>query len=69
MHHFRAGLLPKIADEEIRDMCLRVSKAETEEEFGAAVATLKIALRDHVTAAENRAIQLVLEMQKTRAAS
>jgi hypothetical protein len=61
--------LPKTTDEEVRDMCLRVSNAETEEEFGAAVAALRIALRDHVTAAENRAIQLVLEMQKAKAAS
>jgi len=50
-------------------MCLRVSNAETKEEFGVAVAALTIALRDHVTAAENRAIQLVLEMQKAKAAS
>ena len=61
--------MPKTTDEEIRDMCLRVSNAETEEGFVAAVAALKIALRDHVTAAENRAIQLVLEMQKARAVS
>jgi hypothetical protein len=50
-------------------MCLRVSKAETEEVFVAAVAALRIALRDHVTSVENRAIQLVLEMQKERAVS
>jgi hypothetical protein len=61
--------LPKTTDEEVRDMCLRVSNAETKEEFGVAVAALTIALRDHVTAAENRAIQLVLEMQKAKAAS
>jgi hypothetical protein len=69
MHHFRASLLLRKTDEEIRDMCLRVSNVHTEEEFEAAVAALQIALRDHVTAAENRAIQFVLEMRKERPVS
>ena len=53
-------------DQEIRDICLRVTLADSTEQFKAALTELKIAIREHVADAHNRGIQMILEMPKRK---
>lgn len=52
-------------EQEIRDLCLRISRAETEEEFRACLSQLKTALREHIVEAGNLGIHLILKAPKT----
>lgn len=51
-------------EEEIRDICVRVTLAQNSEEFKAALTELKIAIREHITEAENLGIHLLLHKPK-----
>lgn len=51
-------------DEEIRDICTRVTLARNPDQFKAALTELKIAIREHINGAENRGIQLLLNKPK-----
>jgi hypothetical protein len=53
-------------EERIREICVRVTLAEDLEQFKLALSELRIALREHVVEAQNRGIQMILEMPKPR---
>lgn len=47
-------------EEEIREICMRVTLAQTPEQFKAALTELKIAIRERITEAENLGVHLLL---------
>lgn len=51
-------------EEEIREICARAAIAQSSEEFKAALTELKIAIREHITEAENLGIHLLLNKPK-----
>jgi hypothetical protein len=51
-------------DQEIREICVRVSLAADAEQFKAALTELKIAIREHINEAENLGIHLLLNRPK-----
>lgn len=63
----RVSHLP--SDQDIREICQRVTLARDDEQFKAALTELKIAIREHVTEAQNRGIHLLLNRSKAKAGS
>jgi hypothetical protein len=51
-------------DQEIRDICVRVTLAANAEQFKASLTELKIALREHISDAQNLGIHLLLNKPK-----
>lgn len=62
----RGSNLP--TEDEIREVCMRVSLAATPAEFKAALSELKIAIREHITDTENLGIHMLMNMPKAKAA-
>jgi hypothetical protein len=58
------GPLP--TEQEIRDLCFRLTTIEEPEEFRAAVGELRVALREHIKDAENRGIHMILNKPKVK---
>lgn len=56
-----------LTEKGIRDLCVRLIEIEDPEEFRSAVVELRIALREHIKGAENRAIQMILNKPKVKA--
>lgn len=55
-------------EQDIREICERVTLAQDEEHVKAALTELKIAIREHITDAENRGIHFLLTKPKVAAA-
>lgn len=55
-----------VSDEEIRELSRRVATAESTEQLKAAIAELRIALREHVREAENTNLRLMLKIMGTK---
>ena len=55
-------------EDEIREICLRVSLAATPAEFKGALSELKIAIREHIAETENLGVHMVM-MRKAKAAT
>jgi hypothetical protein len=53
-------------EERIREICVRVTLAHDLETFRVALSELRVALREHVTEAQNRGIHMILEMPKPK---
>ena len=56
-------------EDEIREICLRVSLAATPAEFKGALSELKIAIREHIAETENLGIHLLTNMPKAKSAT